>query len=50
MTIDRLASMVEKGFQQTNSKMDKGFRDINDRLSKVEIRLAKMGRNSHGKP
>jgi peptidoglycan hydrolase CwlO-like protein len=38
-TIDELATMVQKGFQSMDEKMDKGFESVNKRFDRVEGRV-----------
>jgi len=42
VTIDDLAVMVGRGFNDVHEKMDKGFADVNSRLDKVEIKLDRV--------
>jgi len=39
ITLDDLALMVDKGFNDVNEKMTDGFKNVNERLGKVEVRL-----------
>ncbi|EKE16407.1 MAG: hypothetical protein ACD_11C00018G0043 [uncultured bacterium] len=36
ITLDDLALMVAKGFNEVNEKMDNGFKNVTERLDKVE--------------
>lgn len=36
ITIDELAQMVNRGFDNTEKRIDKGFKEINFRLDKIE--------------
>jgi hypothetical protein len=44
ITIDDLAAMVQKGFEETAKKLDMetGFKTVNDRLDKIENILIKQ--------
>jgi len=42
VTIDDLAVMVGRVFNDVHEKMDKGFADVNSRLDKVEIKLDRV--------
>lgn len=49
MTLDKLAGMMARGFDEVNEKvevlgkrMDDGFEIVNDRLGKVETRLGQV--------
>jgi hypothetical protein len=41
VTIEDLALMIGKGFNETNEKMDKGFKGVKDRLDRIENTLLK---------
>ena len=42
ITIDDLAVMVQKGFSESEEKMEKGFKEVNNRLDRIEDTLLKQ--------
>lgn len=42
ITIDDLAVMVQKGFAETDEKIEKGFKEVNIRLNNIENILLKQ--------
>ena len=42
ITIDHLAGMVNKGFEETNKKMERGFKEVDKRFDIVDKRLDKI--------
>lgn len=42
VTIDQLALMVERGFNEVCERMDKGLKEVDERFDKVEDRLDKV--------
>lgn len=41
-TIEELARMVKKGFDETDKKIEKGFKEINTRLDRIETFILKQ--------
>ncbi len=49
ITMDDLALMVAKGFNDVDEKMASGFKSVNERLDKVEIKLDTIEANLNKK-
>lgn len=41
VTLENLARMVSKGFNNAGEKMDKGFKEVNVRLDRIENSILK---------
>lgn len=39
VTIDDLARMVARGFNEVNEKVDKGFREVGKRMDQLEMEI-----------
>lgn len=46
ITLNDLALMVAKGFDETNERMDKRFKQVEKRLDKIEAGLNKIDYNT----
>ena len=44
ITIDGLALMVAKGFNDVNERMDKGFKEVNKRFEQVDKRFEEVNK------
>lgn len=41
-TIEELARMVKRGFDETDKKIERGFKEINTRLDRIETFILKQ--------